>query len=452
MDRLNNIRLVAVPDDKDFPTHVVMPGHRTSIPLTAAISELPHDVSSKYARSQISAALKFFDWYSDKSRGGREDHEKLALIGAFKGYLRTLKCRVKKMQGDQHFTISPPAEKVAMLKATCIGLSSLYRIICDNGYRQSGSPFELSADEQRRQRLRLAEADRKNSLKRRAALSTSLFRVARVEYCPPRRTLVELVADAPDKARHAGWPLSLQLYLKVLHQAGTRPSEPAEMTMLDWYIASRFEMKIKAVSKGSAGRRVKTAQFSAKLAEELREYVNHDRRALVPGALTLAEYLRLGDEGRHELPRDQYIFVNSRGERWHYEVIRRRYWNPTIRDTSLDAATGLPPLTLPTMHWLRHLYVYSFLAMIESSGFTDAEKDRKKEELREYMGWSVETAMLSIYGREFDEERVANTIAEHIEHRLKAAKKIAAGVPIARAPAPTPVRSASQSRMFRPRS
>lgn len=452
MNTFSNIRLVDVPEDEEFPTHVVMPGHRTSIPLTAAISELPRDVSPKYASRQITAALKFIDWWSGAPRGGREDEDKLALIGAFKAYVRTLGCSVRKSQGAQHFTISPPVNKVAMLKATCIGLGALYRIMCDNGFRRAGSPFELSADEQRQQRIRLAEADRRNSLKRRAALSTSLFRVERIEYRPPRRTLVQLVADAPERARDAGWPLSLQLYLKVLYQSGTRPSEPAEMTMLDWYIASRFEMKIEAVSKGSRGRRVKKAQFSATLAEELRNYVDGNRRAIAPGALTLAEYLHHGDEGRHEQLAKQYIFVNSRGERWQYEAIRRRYWNTTIRDTSVDPATGRPPLTPPTMHWLRHLYVYSFLASIEASDLTDAEKDRKREELREYMGWSADTTMLLIYGREFDEKKVASTIAEHIELRKKADEQLAAGVPVLRKPPSKPARSASLDRLFRPRS
>jgi hypothetical protein len=71
----------------------------------------------------------------------------------------------------------------------------------------------------------------------------------------------------------------------------------------------------------------------------------------------------------------------------------------------------------PTLHWLRHLFVYHHLHLIKLEKLDAAEERRRKEQLCEYIGWSTGMAMLSTYGKEFERAEVAAEMAAHMLRR-----------------------------------
>lgn len=447
---LRNLRMVTGGSEA-HPCHVVVAG-RTSVPLTCGIEAIrAQDLSKDYIRKQVSNAAAFFDWMLDTSRGMDPLSSPAAIVGSVKRYLASLKCSVRKDAKNVWITVTAPRERRDAVNALLAGLRCAYQSLFDDGhYPHDQHPLDLSVDQMREQRMRAKRSGRKG--KRPAALSDALFRLTQVGYCPPRRTQVALIREVVRWAEEAGWPESLLVYLRILYAGGCRPSEPSRFRVRDWYEATRCGAGIQSPDKTDPQGRPKVVRFEEAELDALRTLFDGARYDASPEGerLKVADVIRLGDAG--ELDKlEQPLLLAPGGGAWILDTISRMWWRPLMLARCVDPVTGRPPIRMPTMHWLRHLFVYDHLALIELDEDEEAIP-RRKELLVGYIGWATGLTMLATYGKEFEDAKIAKGMAKSMGLRTQMAEAIRAGATHWAAPsraAPRP--SQRTSRMLRDR-
>lgn len=447
---LRNIRMVTG-GSAAHPCHVVASGH-TSTPLVCALEALrAQDVSADYARKQVAGVFGFFDWLFETRRSVDPLSAPATLVGSLKIYLRTLKCSAAKEGKNTWITVTAPRQRMDTVNALLAGLRCAYEALVQDGHYPHGQhPYELSEEQLREQRLRSKRSGRKG--KRLAALSDALFRLKQKKYAPPRRTQVALVRDVVRWAEEAGWPESLLVYLRLLYVGGCRPSEPSRFRVRDWYEADRCGASIRSPDKTDPEGRPKVVRFEDKELEALRTYFDGARYDASPEGerLKVADVIRLGDAG--QLDRlEQPLLLGPGGDAWILDTISRLWWRPLMRARCVDPVTGRAPIRMPTMHWLRHLFVYDHLALIEHDD-DKASIPRRKELLVGYIDWASGLTMLATYGKEFEDAKVAAEMVQSMGRRTQMADAIRNGSTHWAAPSRAAPRPASRaSRMLRDR-
>ncbi len=446
---LKNMRVVASPGT-DHPEHVVV-GGATATPLVCGLEAIrKQDVSADYIRKQVAAVFGFFDWLFEVRRAVDPLSAPATLIGSLKIYLRTLKCTAAKVSPNTWFTVTAPREKMDWANALLAGLRCAYEAMVQDGHYPHEHPFEMSEDQLREQRLRAKRSGRKG--KKLSALSDALFRLKQRKYAPPRRTQVALLREVVRWAEEAGWPESLLVYLRILHVGGCRPSEPSRFRVRDWYEAERCGAAILSPDKNDPEGRPKTVRFEQPELDALVTYFNGARyeASLEGERLKVEDVIRLGDAGQFD-KLEQPLLLAPGGDAWILDTISRLWWRPLMRARCVDPITGRAPIRMPTMHWLRHLFVYDHLALIEHDD-DKASIPRRKELLVGYIGWSTGLAMLATYGKEFEDAKVASEMVRSMGRRTDMAEAIRNGTTHWAAPSRAAPRPASRSsRMLRDR-
>jgi hypothetical protein len=429
--RLSHLRLVEAPGE--WPVHVVGPGNSTWVTATAALKAMREDIQAASTIVSLSnGALRVCDYLA--SCGITLEDAPAAIVGALKGYLRAAKLVCSRKGKVPFYEVKGASAVVARTKTEFLGVRRLLQSAIDLGLYAHPHPMELSEDQLRELRLRSRQSGRRKEAAR-VALSSSLFRFGIVAYQPPRRTQVELVRDVVDRAIKAGWWSGRVIYLMLMADGGPRPSEPTRWTMLDWCKASRCGTAVESPSKGYGDERVKIVRSQPDTAQALRGFVDGDRRLARTGALDTAGYLEKFDRGEWEDLRAEPLLVDADGEALVYDRLARSF-RRTIADGIVDPRTGRPPIARPTLHWIRHLFVYDHLTLIALAKLKPDEELRQKEILVAYMKWSLKSDMLATYGREFDEERVAVEMTASMQRRAAMSLAISSGDPKWTAPAP----------------
>lgn len=446
--KLRNIRVVENPG-ADHPEHVVA-GAATSPALICGLEAIrKQDASADYIRKQAAGAFGFFDYLFETRRSVDPLAAPASLVGSLRIYLRTLKCSAAKEPRNTWFTVTAPKDKRDTANALLAGLRCAYEAMVQDGHYPHEHPFELSEEQMRQQRLRAKRSGRKGRL---AALSDALFRLKQAKYAPPRRTQVALVREVVRWAEEAGWPESLLVYLRILHVGGCRPSEPSRFRVRDWYEADRCGASIRSPDKTDPDGRPKTVRFEGPELDALVSYFDGARYEATPEGerMKVEDVIRLGDAGQLD-KLEQPLLLAPGGGAWILDTISRLWWRPLIRARCVDPVTGRAPIRMPTMHWMRHLFVYDHLALIEH----DADKAsiaRRKELLVGYVGWSTGLVMLATYGKEFEDAKVASEMVLSMGRRTEMAEAIRNGTTHWAAPSRAAPRPASRSsRMLRDR-
>lgn len=422
---LRNIRMVEC-GAADHPCHVVASGS-TSPALVCALEGLrTQDASKDYIRKQVAAVFAFFDWLFETRRSIDPRSAPATLVGGLKAYLKTLRYSAAVQKPNTWITVEAPREKMDMVNALLVGLRRGYEAMVQDGhYPHDQHPYEMSEEQLRQQRLRDKRSGRKGRCP--SALCDALFRLKQRKYAPPRRTQVALLREVVRWAEEAGWPESLLVYPRLLHAGGCRPSEPSRFRVRDWYEASRCGLAIYSTDKNEPDNPAKPVRFEQQERDALAAYFDGARHDALPEMerMKVADVIRLGDAGRlGEL--EQPLLLAPGGGAWVLDTISRRWWRPLMRARCVDPVTGRAPIRMPTMHWLRHLFVYDHLALIEHDP-DRASISRRKDLLVAYIGWSTKLVMLETYGREFEDAKVAAEMVRSMGRRTEMAKAIQTG-------------------------
>ena len=424
---LKNLRLVHAPADPAHPVHVVIKGGATSGALTRAHQALRQsEQSADWVRKQVKGVFEFFDWLFEPKRCIDPTSSPATIMGALKAYLRSLSFTASRQAPYHWILVEGPRERKDAVGALLVGLRNAYTELVNTGDYPFEHPFELTLDQMREQRRRVVRSGR--GKRRQSTLCDALFRLAPKSYAPPRRTQVELIRNVIAWAVEARWPESLVLYLRILVAGGCRPSDPSGFTLLDYYVGSRCGNGIKSSDKNDPAGRDKTVMFEDAEREDLHAYIDGSRYDATPAGegLKVADILRLGDAGDFERLK-QPLLLGPGGRAWKYNTISRNWWRPLMVSRCIDPVTGRPPMRLPTLHWLRHLFVFDMLALIELSGADEATKLRMKENLVAYIGWRTKLKMLATYGKEFEDRKVAKHMIAMMSRRSRMILQIGSG-------------------------
>lgn len=421
---LRNIRLVEAPGP--WPVHVLGPGERTLVGATVGREALTKDgLSEKTVGALNRGALRLYDFMLDPVRGVDLDSAPATIVGAAKAYLRAQGLQSKRSSNNPWWDVTGPDHVLARVKTEFAGARRHFQAMIDEGVYAFDHPLELGVEQMRQLRLRAA-ATGTHRRSKAAFLSAALFRFGIVAYKPPPQTQVELIRGAVDAAQAAGWWEGRVVYLSILHDGAPRPGEPPRFTMLDWYRASRCGDLIWSTSKGFGDTRVKKVQVRAVTGDRLRAFVNGPRRQARAGALSVAEYVALGDAGEFERLAAEPLLVEADGRPLVYDRLARAF-RRDIADNVVDPGTGLRPVRRPTLHWFRHLFCYDHLGLIYAAKLKPEEELLRKQQLVAYMHWSTGLVMLDTYGRQFEQERLASALASSMLRRQQMADAIASG-------------------------
>jgi hypothetical protein len=374
----------------------------------------------------LKGTFDFFDFLYDTKRKIDPLSPPSTIVGAVKAYVRFLGCTATKQSPHAWFAVEGPSNRKDALGALLAGLRRAYDALVEGGYYPFANPLLLSEEAMRDQRLRAVRSGRGKS--HLASLGDALFRLTTKIYAPPRRTQVELIRNAYDWAVEAGWPEALLVYLRILKVGGCRPSDPSRVELLDWYLATRCGNGVSSSDKSDPKGRPKIVRFEDEDLESLQTYVDNTRFAACPPGegLKVADIIRLGDAGHYDQLR-QPLLLNPDGRAWKYNTISRNWWRPLMMAFCVDPVTGRRPMRFPTLHWIRHLFVYDHLMLIELEEDDESGKSRAKENLRAYIGWSLKSGMLATYGREFEDRKVAQKMIRAMGRRSQMADRIRAG-------------------------
>jgi len=191
--------------------------------------------------------------------------------------------------------------------------------------------------------------------------------------------------------------------VRLLFESGARISEVVGLTLGDWVDRGQG-VTVRAFSKGSRGRRVKTLRFRPGTAKLLRRYINGERQRDDPRRRGLAEYLRLGEQGEVDLY-NVPLFLTRRGDPLKVKQFRRGYWKPACAAAGIDADP----------HQARHWFVTACVREIYAVSDRDGDVQRGKEALTDYMAWRSGEQTLRAY-----EHVVQTELAAMIQDRVHA--------------------------------
>ena len=200
----------------------------------------------------------------------------------------------------------------------------------------------------------------------------------------------------------AGFCLRDQIVVRMALETGARIREILQLTIGDWR-ALGCNQEVRALSKGSRGRRVKRLRFSSTMARMVRQYLNTERA-------------KLDLEGRRleQLADSDPMFLSQRHKPYDYEAFRP-HWKKLCQAAHI----------ILNIHGMRHWYTTQAIRAIALTAQTEAEIVLRKEELVRYMAWrSPET--LKTYEKYFQgrqhyiiQDYVHQSLEEDVANYLK---------------------------------
>lgn len=222
-------------------------------------------------------------------------------------------------------------------------------------------------------------------------LTDSYFKVINEEWIP----IIIGDWDLPYKIYNAGksisWSFRDEVITRLLFETGARATEVIELTFND-YRTRANKLEARAFNKGSHKKRTKFIRFSQETLKLLIRYVNNERKFCVNG-----------NQGFHDIPAEEPIFVTSHGKPFNYPAFYAQ-WKKVIKAADLK----LNP------HKARHWHVTTMMKSIFETSKDDAEIARKKEELFQYMRWRDKSTM-EVYEHYFNELELGNVQTEFFD-------------------------------------
>lgn len=191
-----------------------------------------------------------------------------------------------------------------------------------------------------------------------------------------------------------GTPPSIVMMFKTMVEGLARITEQINLTVWDWWTASRFGDSVQTTNKGRGKRRTKLQDFSPEHVVELLVFFDTERRLLDPEGWGVSEWREyLEDETKTKKERRAKamkapLFPNARKTFHTRSGVVDQWYRPAMK------ANGLPTRT----HYIRHCGVNSFLAFIRRrTDLTPEEKGAERLQFARDMGWAWPLVMLARY-------------------------------------------------------
>lgn len=267
-------------------------------------------------------------------------------------------------------------------------------------------------------------------------LSENYFRFAQSEWIPKSIDDPDFPNAVYSAGRTYGWKLRELCVARALFESGGRISEILDLTAKDWAV-SDFTHRFAARNKGSHGERVKTLVVAKPTATLFRKYFDDDQDGRAAWARDAVRVRDLEKLLRSEPDRLAQIrlFVSKQGTPFTAKLFRDDYWRPALRSAGIDADP----------HQGRHWFVTNALHLIERSAEGEADLERRKQELIQYMSWASGERTLAAYAHVRRDEHFMETMAvlhremQQRERRFSVEKHGTGNVP--KTPEPEPHRS-----------
>jgi integrase len=394
------LRAVYVPGS-EFPVHVVQTNGLPEVPLTCFANELFTILSPSSVRGYVRELLLFVNWVRHDSVACAQRWtlygEPPKVRSAMREYLTAVaQCRVilrPDMLGIRVAYINQTSRTTINVRLLLASLKKLYDVLHDRGFYPFPNPM---VHEDAAKAITAFRRDRHEAMRVAAGrctmpaisgvdeppsdlrLSENYFRLVNAEWVPRSIDDPDFPSQVFAAGKEYGWSLREICAARTLFESGARISEVFDLTAADWAV-SRFMNVFRARSKGSFGCRVKTLIVSQATVKLYRRYFDDPERGRLAGngnRITTAKLIALLQDSPKDLDTVP-IFLTNRGTRMSAGLFRDHYWRPALKAVGIYA----------NPHITRHWFVTNALRNIENSASTEAELNRRKQELIQYMAW-----------------------------------------------------------------
>lgn len=352
--------------------------------LTRFFDRAQQELTEGAARTYLNAILPFFEYLETdpwrRRRGDRWDVSPVEVRESVRDYLmQWLGCKVRPQGSFQSVRLT--AASPSTVRVFLSGLKCFYRHAIELGLYEHESPLldrvafmqqQVSREAEREQRGRpvMPQLSGVEEPASRRRPSDNYFRVVDDDWVPVPIDDPKLPLRVLEGVRLASLGLRDLVVVRMIFESGARVSEVLGLTVGDWRKRG-MKREATAFSKGSRGRRVKFLRFSHETTKLLHRYVREERRQLDPYGRTL-----------DQLQDTDPLFLSARKRAYGYKAFIPR-WNAACKAVGLDL----------NVHGLRHWYVTQAMREIYESSSTQAEVERRKEELVRYMAWRSPTTL-----------------------------------------------------------
>jgi len=405
--KISGFRSISLPDGMQsrYTLVVVDEQGMPSLALTEFYHHLQQDLSDGAARAYLNALLPYFTYLrTDARRCQRRDlwdgEPETVRLSVRDYLLHQLGCKVRRHNTYEmvRLTACSPSTVRVFLSA----LKRFYQFALETKRYSYEHPLvDPAAHILRHMELHNAEERTRPRMPQESGVEPPRSR-------PPLENYFRLTDDGwkPEPIDDPGLPGRLmsgfkaaslsvrdQVVVRMAFESGARISEILGLTVGDWRVRGGLQ-EAAAFSKGSQGRRVKFVRFSPETAKWLHRYVNGERM-----------HLDAQQRGLTQLADSDPLFLSTRRHAYGYKAFQP-HWS------KLCQVTGV---TL-NVHGLRHWYATAAIRLIYEHSSTQAEIERRKEDLVQYMAWrSAET--LAVYEHYFQAKHHAE-IQDRLYQRM----------------------------------
>ena len=403
----NTFRLVPRPEGVTSSyLHIVVDVEgNPHLPLTRFYDKVNQWLSQGTARAYLNSLLPFFTYIATdawrKQRGDQWDSPPEDIQQCVRDYLMyRLGCQVRPTETYAlvFLTVQSPNTVHIFLAA----LKLFYTIMLQEGRYAYSHPL-LDASTRLLREIEREEGMGQHRMPQISGVeepnlqypSENIFRLNKDEWTVQPVQDPQLGRKLIHSFTAANFCLRDQIVVRMALETGARIREILQLTVGDWR-ALGCNQEIRALSKGSRGRRVKRLRFSSTTARMLRQYLNTDRAALDREVRRLD---RLDDVDP--------LFLSQRHHPYDYEAFKP-HWKKLCQVAQISL----------NIHGMRHWYTTQAIRAIALTAQNEAEIVLRKEELVRYMAWrSPET--LKTYEKYF-QGRQHYTIQDAVHRSLEA--------------------------------
>jgi hypothetical protein len=355
--------------------HIVVDvGGNPHLPLTRFYNKVNQWLSQGTARAYLNSLLPFFTYITTdewrKQRGDQWDSPPEAIQQCVRDYLMyRLGCQVRPK--ETYALVFLTAQSPNTVHIFLAALKLFYTIMLLEERYAYSHPL-LDASTRLLREIEREEGMRQHRMPQISGIeepdlpypSENIFRLNKEEWTVQPVEDPQLGRKLIHGFAQANFCLRDQIVVRMALETGARIREILRLTVGDWR-ALGCNQEVRALSKGSRGRRVKKLRFSSTTARMLRQYLNTDRAVL-------------DREGRRldHLDDVDPLFLSQRHHPYDYEAFKP-HWKKLCQAAQV-------PLNI---HGMRHWYTTQAIRIIALTAQNEAEIVLRKEELVRYMAW-----------------------------------------------------------------
>ena len=395
-----------------YPLLVVDVKGNPHLPLTQFYDKAKQWLSQGTARTYLNSLLPYFTYVATdawrKQRGDQWDSPPEDVQQCVRDYLMyRLGCQVRPK--ETYALVSLTAQSPNTVHIFLSALKLFYTVMLQQGryaylHPSLDASTRLLREVEREEGMGRYRMPQISGVEEPSMLSPSenVFRLKKEDWAVQPVEDPELGRKLVQSFTKAGLGLRDQIVVRMALETGARIREILQLTLGDWR-ALGCNQEVRALNKGSRGRRVKRLRFSSTTARMLRHYLNIERAKL-----------DLEERRLEQLVDSDPLFLSQRHKPYDYEAFKP-HWKKLCQVAQISL----------NIHGMRHWYTTQAIRAIALTAQTEAEIVLRKEELVRYMAWrSPET--LKTYEKYFQgrqhyliQDYVHQSLEEDVANYLK---------------------------------